>query len=186
VSKVRLDTFNNEWYNPGRNFLIRLIWYYLNTWFIHSGWLPSSGFKVRLLRLFGAKIGTGVVIKPYVNIKYPWFLTIGNYSWIGENVWIDNLTQVHIGNHVCISQGALLLTGNHNYKDAAFGLITGSIRIEDGCWIGAQSCVCPGVTCNQDSVLSVQSVANADLLAGGIYQGNPAKFKKYREIHAES
>jgi putative colanic acid biosynthesis acetyltransferase WcaF len=152
---------------------------------MNSGWLPTSAFRVQLLRLFGAKIGKGVIIKPYVNIKYPWFLHIGNCCWIGEKVWIDNLAQVYIGNHVCISQGALLLTGNHNYKDPSFGLLTGSIRIEDGCWIGAQSCVCPGVTCNRESVLSVQSVANTDLLAGSIYQGNPAVIKKIREINIQ-
>ena len=57
-------------------------------------WFPISGFKRFLLRLFGAKIGKGVVIKPCVNIKYPWKLRIGNYVWIGENVWIDNLDTV--------------------------------------------------------------------------------------------
>ena len=75
---------------------------------------PFSGLKVFLLQLFGAKVGKGVVIKPNVNIKYPWLLEIGDYTWIGERAWIDNLAQVKIGKNCCISQGAMLLCGNNN------------------------------------------------------------------------
>ena len=80
-----------------------------------------------------------MVIKPSVNIKYPWRLTIGSFVWIGEGVWIDNLENVVIGDNVCISQGAMLLCGNHNYKKTTFDLIVGSITLEDGVWVGAQS-----------------------------------------------
>ncbi|MCK5559754.1 MAG: colanic acid biosynthesis acetyltransferase WcaF, partial [Thermoplasmata archaeon] len=109
-----------------------------------------------------------------VNIKYPWLLGLGNYTWIGEGVWIDNLTHVEIGSNSCISQGALLLTGNHNYKKTSFDLITGEILLEDGVWIGAKSVVCPNVKCKSHSILSVGSVAINDLEPYGIYQGNPA------------
>ena len=101
-------------------------------------WNPSSCLKVRLLRMFGAKMGRGVIIKPSVNIKYPWNLVVGDYTWIGENVWIDNLTQVTMGRNVCISQGAMLLCGNHNYRKTTFDLMIGSITLEDGVWVGAQ------------------------------------------------
>ena len=128
-----------------------------------------------MLRLFGAKIGKGLVIKPKVNIKYPWFLEIGDHVWIGEEVWIDNLTLVKIESNVCISQGAMLLTGNHNYKKSSFDLITGQITLEDGVWIGAKSVVCPAVTCHSHSVLAVGSIATKDLEPYTIYQGNPAQ-----------
>lgn len=73
--------------------------------------------------LFVAKIGKVAVIKPLVNIKYPWRLKIGNNVWIGENVWIDNLDDVTIANNVCIiSQFSLLLSGNNNYKEQSFDL----------------------------------------------------------------
>ena len=93
---------------------------------------------------------------------------------IGENVWIDNLTEVRIGNNVCISQGAMLLSGNHDYKKTSFDLKIKKIILEDGCWIGAKSIVCPGITCKSHSILSVGSVANTDLEEYGIYQGVPA------------
>ncbi|MDZ7624210.1 MAG: hypothetical protein U5J96_07185 [Ignavibacteriaceae bacterium] len=89
---------------------------------------PNS-FKIFALRFFGAKVGKGVIIKPCVNIKYPWFLEIGDNVWIGEEVWIDNLGKVKIGNNVCLSQGALLLCGNHNYKKETFDLIVGDITL---------------------------------------------------------
>jgi putative colanic acid biosynthesis acetyltransferase WcaF len=138
--------------------------------------------KVFLLRLFGAKIGKGVNIKPSVNIKYPWRLTIGDYSWIGENVWFDNLDNVVIGYNGSFSQGAMLLCGNHNYKKTTFDLIIGAITLEDGVWIGAQSVVCPGVVCKSHAILTVNSVATSDLKSYTIYQGNPAKEIRKRVI----
>ena len=135
-----------------------------------------------MLRLFGARVGKGVNIKPSVNIKYPWRLNIGNHVWIGEGVWIDNLDEVEIGDHCCISQGALLLTGNHNYKKTAFDLITGKILLEDGVWIGAKSIVAPGITCFSHSVLSAGSLLSSNMEAYGIYTGNPAKFVRKRTI----
>ena len=140
--------------------------------------------KLMLLRLFGAKIGAQVVIKPKVNIKYPWLLEIGDHAWIGEKVWIDNLVQVSIGSHACISQGALLLTGNHNYKKSSFDLITGQIFIEDGAWVGAKAVICPGVRVSTHSIVTVGSVLTKSSSAYGIYQGNPAIKIKERQISA--
>lgn len=106
--------------------------------------------------------------------------TGGDYAWIGENVWIDNLVKVTIGNNAVLSQGAMLLCGNHNYKKPTFDLMVGEIHIEDGAWVGAQCTVCPGVTMHSHSVLTVGSIATRDCEAYCIYQGNPAKKVKER------
>ncbi|MBX7124419.1 MAG: WcaF family extracellular polysaccharide biosynthesis acetyltransferase, partial [Cyclobacteriaceae bacterium] len=166
----------------GSSWLKQLLWYFLNAWVLNAYWFPWSGGRVALLRLFGARIGQGVNIKPHVNIKYPWLLTIGDHSWIGENVWIDNLVPVTIGNHCCLSQGALLLTGNHDYHKTTFDLMTGSIVLEDGVWIGAQAVVTPGVTCHSHAVLAVGSVASTPLDAYTVYRGNPAVEVRQRII----
>jgi putative colanic acid biosynthesis acetyltransferase WcaF len=110
-------------------------------------------------------------------------LEIGSHVWIGENVWIDNLAKVTIESNVCISQGAMLLCGNHNYKKTTFDLIIGEIYLKEGSWIGAKSIVCPGVTLHSHAILAVGSVANKNLDAYGIYQGNPAV--KIRERNLE-
>lgn len=180
--KTDLSRYDNSWYNTGGSKLKRLVWYYVNEWFINCGWLFVSPVKVALLRLFGAKIGKCVMIKPRVNVKYPWNLTIGDYTWIGEGVWIDSLVSVHIGSNAIVSQGAMLLTGNHNYKSQTFDLVVKEINIEDGAWVGAKSVVCPGVSMLSHSVLTVGSVATSDCDSYGVYQGNPAVKIKERII----
>ena len=170
---VDLSSFNNSWYKPG-NLLKRFLWYYCNVIFFKSGWFPFSALKVFLLKIYGAKIGKAVLIKPFVNIKYPWLLTICDHVWIGEDVWIDNLAFVTIGNNVCISQGVLLLTGSHNYKTPSFDLIVKEIKIEDGVWLCAKSIICAGVTCKKNSIITAGSVISSNTLMSGIYKGNPA------------
>lgn len=174
MNKTDLSRYDNSWYTTGAGRFKMVLWYFVNAWFIACRWNPSSCLRIRLLRLFGARIGKGVVIKPSVNVKYPWNLSIGDYSWIGEGVWIDNLVQVTVGSNACISQGAMLLCGNHNFKKTTFDLMVDPIIIEDGAWVGAQSTVCPGVTMHSHSVLAVGSVASRDLLPYSIYRGNPA------------
>lgn len=179
---VDLSQYDNGWFRIGAGRLKEIAWFFVNAWLMQCRWNPSSGLKVRLLRMFGAKIGCGVMIKPSVNIKYPWNLEVGDYTWIGENVWIDNLTQVTMGRNVCISQGAMLLCGNHNYRKTTFDLMIGPITLEDGVWVGAQSVVCPGVRMASHSVLTVGSVATKGCEEYGIYQGNPAVKVKDRII----
>ncbi len=179
---VDLNKYQNGWYNPGNKLLI-IIWYVFNILFIKSCLPYSSKFKITVLKLFGAKIGRNVVLKPNISIKYPWNFTLGDNCWIGEGVWIDNLAPVIIGNNVCLSQGCFILTGSHNYKKETFDLIIGEITLEDGVWIGAKAIVCPNVKCKSHSVLSAGSVATNDLENYMIYQGNPALSKRKRTIN---
>lgn len=182
IGKADLSAFDNSWYQPGGTFFKRGIWYLFNILFFLNPLFPFSGAKSAILRWFGAKVGKGVIIKPSVNIKYPWRLTIGDHSWIGEKVWIDNLADVSLGDNVCLSQGAMLLTGNHNYKRPAFDLMIGEIHLKDGSWVGAQATVCPGVTLENHAILSVGSVATYDLEAYSIYAGVPCKKVRDRKI----
>jgi len=183
-SKVNHQLYSNSWYKKqiGAGRLKRVLWYFTNVVVFINPLIPFSALKRILLRLFGASIGNGVVLKPGINIKYPWKLSIGDYTWIGEGVWIDNLAFVRIGKNVCISQGAMLLTGNHNYSKTTFDLIVKEITIEDGVWIGAKALVCPGVTCKTHAVLTAMSTATRNLEPYSVYQGNPASLTKERVI----
>jgi putative colanic acid biosynthesis acetyltransferase WcaF len=158
------------------------MWHYTNMFFFKSGLFPVYGLKVFLLRAFGAKLGKHITIKPYVNIKYPWNLTICDHVWIGENVWIDSLVMVTIGTNACISQGATILTGSHNYKKNTFDLITGSVTLEDGAWIGAGAIVNQGITIASHAMLTSGSVATKSLEPYAVYQGNPAVKIRQRVI----
>lgn len=182
MNKVDLSKYNIEWRDYGAGRFKDMLWYATNAFFLNCSWNILSGFKVWILKRFGAKIGHHVNIKTRVSVKYPWMLEIGDYVWIGEGVWLDNNNRLTIGSNVVISQGAKLMGGNHNYKKSTFDLIVGNITLEDGVWIGAHSIVTPGVTAHTHSILTVGSVATKDMEAYGIYQGNPAVKVKERVI----
>lgn len=173
--------FNKKDFKVGASTLKLALWYITSVIFFRSAFIPVSSILVFLLRAFGAKIGKDVRIKPGIYIHYPWKLEVGDHSWLAE-CRIENLDWVKIGSHVCVSQKAMLLTGNHNYKSSNFDLITKPIVLEKGCWIGANATVCPGITVHTHAVLTVGAIATKDLSAYGIYQGNPAVKIKDRMI----
>lgn len=181
MSRVNLKNYNNGWYVSGCKVKI-ILWTLASALFFRTSLPVPSAIKVAILKLFGACVGNGVVIKPSVNIKYPWKLNIGNYTWIGESVWIDNLDTVNIGNNCCLSQGCYLLTGNHDFTLSSFDLMISEINIKNEAWVGAKSVVCPGVTLQRASILTVGSIATKNLEELGIYQGNPAIKIKERVI----
>jgi len=174
MKNVDLKTFTADQFNKGAGFIKQTLWYFTNAIFVRASWNPFMGIKIALLKAFGAKIGKNLVIKNNVCIKFPWKLSIGDNVWLGEYVWIDNLDYVTIGNNVCISQGALLLTGNHDYTCSSFDYRNAPIVIENGAWIGAKCIVCPGVTVHSHAILTVGSIATKDMEEFTIYKGNPA------------
>jgi len=176
----RLDQYISR-LDRGRAYWVEALWIVIQS-LLFSSFLPGSRWRVLLLRLFGARVGRGLVIKPGVRIKFPWRLSVGDHSWIGEDVWIDNLAQVSIGAHCCISQGAYLCTGSHDWRDPVFSLISQPIQIEDEVWVAAQATVAPGVHIGAGAVLGLGSVATSNLDEGWIYLGVPAQPVKQREI----
>ena len=179
---VNLAAFSGSGFDKGAGRVRTVVWYFVNALVVRASWCPFMGIKVALLRAFGARIGRGLVIKNNVVIKSPWNLTVGDHCWLGEGCWIDNLDRVVIGSNVCVSQGAMLLTGNHDYTLASMPYRNAPITIEDGAWIGARATVCPGVTVRRNAILTVGSVATRDMRPNGIYQGNPAAMVRTRHI----
>jgi putative colanic acid biosynthesis acetyltransferase WcaF len=181
-SRLDLSSYNNAWYSPGRNKLIQALWYFAGAPLVRFPFLPSSAVRGFILRCFGARLGRGVVLMHGIRVKYPWHLAIGDCSWIGEDVWIDNLVSVRIGAHVCISQGAYLCTGNHDWSDPCFGLLVQPIELEEGSWVGTHALICPGVTVARCGVAAAGSVITKSIPAFEIHAGNPARFVKRRVI----
>lgn len=175
-----LSVYNNAWYRPGRSTIALAAWFFLGLPIFRSKLNPLSSIRRALLKMFGSNIGLNVVIKPGVQVKYPWHLSVGSNTWIGENVWIDNLGPVNIGSNVCISQGAYLCTGNHDWSDPAFGLIVKPISVGDGVWVGAKSVICPGVNLGRCAVTFAGSVVTKDVPGFEIHAGNPAQFIRRR------
>ncbi|MDA7932156.1 WcaF family extracellular polysaccharide biosynthesis acetyltransferase [Akkermansiaceae bacterium] len=143
---INLSKFNNSNFFRGAPKWKEALWWICRSLFF-APWFPiPSPVKVAFLRLFGAKVGAGVVIRSRVNITFPWKLEIGDHVWLGDEVMILSLDRVKIGSHVCISQRAFLCAGSHDFRKESFDLITKPIVIEDGCWICAQAFIGPGVT----------------------------------------
>lgn len=181
---VDLAKFDNSRFPRGRPRLVEAAWIALDALFVRSR-LPGSAHRRWLLRLFGAGIGEGVVIKPGARIKFPWRLTIGSHTWIGEEAWLDNLDRLEIGANCCVSQGAYLCTGSHDWSSPAFDLVTKPIKIGDGAWIAARAVVGPGVVVGEGAVLALGAVATENLQPWSVYAGTPARFVRRRTVDEE-
>lgn len=181
---MNLSGFKSCDFDRGRAVWVEALWLLLQALFINC-WLPGSAHRKLLLRVFGAKIGLGVVLKPYLRVKFPWRLTIGDHSWVGESVWIDNLASIQIGKQVCISQAAYLCTGSHDWSAPKFDLRVSPIQVDDHAWVGARTTLAPGTHVGEGAVVSLAALASGTLVPWQIYQGAPAVAVKQREIGSD-
>jgi len=180
-SLVELNNFDPSLgLNRGASRSKELIWYLFKMLFFLTAVPFPSRFKVVILKMFGAKIGSNVVIKPRVNIHFPWKLVLGNNVWIGEETFMLNFEDLKIGNNVCVSQRAFLCGGNHDYKSPSMPYRNGSIYLSDGCWIGACVFVGADVVIGVDSVIFASSVVTKSVDSNGVYGGNPLVLIKKR------
>ncbi|MEM1088974.1 MAG: WcaF family extracellular polysaccharide biosynthesis acetyltransferase [Pseudomonadota bacterium] len=180
IPKVRLDRFDNHTFDRGRPRWIEALWVVVGTLLASS--LPGSGWRCALLRSFGAKLGDGVVVKPRLRVKFPWRLTVGDDSWLGEGVWIDNLAPVSIGQHCCVSQGAYFCTGSHSSRLPTFDLMTAPIVLDDQSWAAAFSVIGPGCRLGEGAILQLGSVLITDAKPWTRYRGNPAEACGERQV----
>lgn len=182
---MRLDTYKTDGFSRGASRVKEAFWMMFAGRIVAS-FVPGSRWRRAILRLFGAHVGKGVVIKPGVRVKFPWRLTIGAQSWVGESVWIDNLEVITIGSHCCVSQGVYLCTGNHRWDKVTFELACAPITIEDESWIGAFARIGPGTHVERAAVLVMGTVANGRITARTVYSGNPAQACKARTISSSN
>jgi putative colanic acid biosynthesis acetyltransferase WcaF len=181
MTRVRNDLFNaRQGLIRGRSKPVEMIWYLCKCLlFLNPIPFPAT-IKCMVLRLFGATVGRGVVIKPRVNIHFPWKLSVGDFAWIGEEVFILNFEPVRIGAHTCVSQRAFLCTGNHDYRKPAMPYRNAPITLEDGGWIGAQCFVGPGVVIGSETVITAGSIVVRSQPPGKVCGGNPCAVIKNR------
>lgn len=166
----------------GRSAVVVQLWWLLQGTLF--AWSPQFMFGWRrwLLRLFGAKIGKGVLIRPTVRITYPWKLTIGDHSWVGDFAEIYTLGPIEIGRHAVVSQYCYLCTGSHDHSSPTFDISAKPIVIEDEAWVAAGAFVHPGVTIAKGSVVAAKSVVRESTVAYGVYAGAPLRFLRDRRL----
>ncbi len=115
----------------------RLIWSMVNATLYRWSFHTCHRWRAMLLRMFGATIGSGCVIRRTARVYYPWNLTMGNVSCLGDQAEVYNLGPVDIGHRVIISQQAYLCAGTHDYHLKSMPLVTPPIMIKDNAWICA-------------------------------------------------
>jgi len=157
-----------------------------SAWTVQLWWLVQAtlfnlspqvlyGWRRWLLRLFGATIGRGVLLRPSVQITYPWKVSIGDWSWIGDNVSLYSLGAIEIGENVVISQNSYLCTGSHDFRKASFDIYAQKIVVEPESWIAADVFVAPGVRIGHGAVVGARSTVLQDLPSMMVCHGNPAR-----------
>lgn len=179
---VDLRQYDQSWYNPGRPRWMILLW-----WLVQAIAFPLTlhahhSPRRALLKLFGAKIGKGVIIRPTARFTYPWNVEIGDHSWVGDDVVFYSLDKIRVGQHCVISQETYLCTGSHNSQDPAFGLKTEPITIENGAWIATDCFIGLGVRIGANSVVGARSSVFSDLPSQQICLGSPCRPVRSRDI----
>ncbi|MEQ8755731.1 MAG: hormogonium polysaccharide biosynthesis acetyltransferase HpsU [Coleofasciculus sp. G1-WW12-02] len=179
---VDLRKYDQSNFDRGRSSWFVLLW-----WLVQAVAFPISphnfnGFRCFLLRLFGATIGQGVLIRPTARFTYPWKVEIGDYSWIGDDVVLYSLEQIRIGCHCVISQKSYLCTGSHDIQDSAFGLKTAGISIGNGVWIATDCFIAPGVQIGANAVIGARSSVFSNIPAQQVCWGTPAHPRYLRQI----
>jgi len=175
-----LKTFKLPKNFRGRNAFTVQLWWLVQSIFFRTSPQFLYGWRNFLLRLFGAKIGKKVIIRPSVKITYPWKLSIGDYSWIGDDVDLYTLGEIAIGNHVVISQRSYLCTGSHDYLKTDFPIYQKQIKICDQVWIATGVFIAPGTTIGEGSVIGSRSSVYKDIPSNKICIGTQAKIIRDR------
>ncbi len=181
-SLVDLRTYDLSNYDRGKPTWLVMLW-----WLVQAIAFPLSlhnlnGLRCSLLRLFGAKIGKGVVIRPSARFIFPWKIKISDYSWIGDDVVFYSIDQINIGSHSVISQKSYLCTGSHDIKDKSFALITAPINIGNGVWIATDCFIAAGVDIGSNSVVGARSSVMKSIPANQVAWGTPCTCHYPREI----
>ena len=167
-------------WHPGAPLLTQVLWFCIGSPLVSARWLPGSCWRLFVLRGFGARIGTHCRIKPGLRLKFPWRLIVGEACWLAEDAWLDNLAPITLGDRVCISQGAYLCTGNHEFRSPAFDLLLGPITIGSDAWIAARSVLAPGTQIGPGAVVALGAVVSGFVPERSIVRGNPAVLVGHR------
>lgn len=162
----------------GRPAWVVYLWGICELLFVTNPWQISSGLRVRVLRLFGAEIGRGVIFRPRTRVKFPWKLHVGDRSWIGEGVWFHNQDHIYVGHDVVISQETMLTTGSHAHR-RDMALITRPIHIEDGAWITSRCMVLGGARVGRSALVRPMTTVSGAIPPGAVWSSAGAEGRRF-------
>jgi acetyltransferase-like isoleucine patch superfamily enzyme len=132
--------------------------------------------RVAILRRMGVKVGDHVMMEPHVHVgRGP--ISIGDASYINTGCFFDAGGGITIGAHCHIGQRVDIVTGSHRFGDAtqrAGDWFAAPVVIGDGCWLGAEVMVLPGVTIAPGCIIGARALVTKDTRPNGLYVGSPA------------
>ncbi|MEO2223853.1 putative colanic acid biosynthesis acetyltransferase [Priestia megaterium] len=178
--KIDLSKYDQSWFSKGKSNLVIILWWLIQGTIFRFSIHNMYAWRIFLLKCFGAKVGKNVLIRSSAKFTYPWKVSIGDHSWIGDNVQFYSLDRIIVGSNCVISQESYLCTGTHDIKDTKFGLITKPIVIKDGAWIASDVFIYPGVTIHEMGVVAARSTVIKDVLVNEVHTGSPARFIRKR------
>jgi putative colanic acid biosynthesis acetyltransferase WcaF len=166
----------------GRSGLVVLLWQTIQATVF--AWSPQPAYAWRrwLLKLFGAQVGAGVIIRQTARVTYPWKVVFGDHCWIGDHAEIYSLAPITIGNNAVVSQRSYICAGTHDHHDITFPLVGRPVVIGDEAWIATDCFVAPGVRIGAGSIVAARSTVIADVPDGVIVAGGPAVVKGQRPL----
>lgn len=171
----KLDKFSLPTGFRGRSALVCQLWWIVQATIFAMSPQFMYGWRRFLLRLFGAKIGYGVIVRPSVKVTYPWKLEIGDSSWIGDDVDLYTLGEIKIGSNVVVSQRSYICTGSHDYTSPNFDIYQKPVVIEDEVWVASDVFVHPGVRLGRGAVIGARSTVTQDMPENMVSVGFPAR-----------
>jgi putative colanic acid biosynthesis acetyltransferase WcaF len=154
---------------------LRRIAWSLGRWLIRLSPRPCFAWRRLVLRLFGARIGQHVHIYPSTHLYMPWNVQIGDWSALGDDVFIYSLGKVTIGQRVTVSYRAHVCAGTHDFSDPALPLLKPPVTLADDVWIGTDAFIGPGVTLGRGVIVGARAVVMKNVEPMLIVVGHPAR-----------
>ncbi len=166
---------------PGVNSRVRNI--LINT--VASIYFLPVSIRIRLLSLGGINVGPGTTVKSRCTFIGPGPVTVGRKCYVGFQSVFEAAGSIEIGDGVYIAHRVSILTLTHEIGDRAQragALVRLPVRIGDGCWLGTDVTVLPGVTVGDGCVIAAGAVVASDCAPDGLYAGVPARHIRDLEV----
>ena len=176
--KVDLTSYKNKlsWKNKFGRALWNIVY---GLFFRTAPFSILNGWRIFLLRCFGAKFEGRVFVHHTVRIWAPWNLEM-NTTGLSKNVNCYNVDKIKIGYCAVVSEGVYLCTASHDITNHQHPLITASIVIEDQAWVATEAFIGMGVTVGQGAVVGARAAVFKNVPSWTVVGGNPAQFLKQR------
>ncbi|MHC4050424.1 WcaF family extracellular polysaccharide biosynthesis acetyltransferase [Bradyrhizobium sp. 25ACV] len=158
----------------GRSGLVVLLWQIVQQTLFAWSPQPAYGWRRCLLRMFGAKVGKGVLVRPTVRVTYPWKVKLGHHCWIGDNAELYSLGSIEIGESAVVSQRSYVCAATHDHNDITFPLVAKAVVVEREAWVAADCFIAPGVTIGAGAIVGARSTVLTNIPAAVIAAGYPA------------